>query len=216
MSDRRDRICAPGEPPCATPILCRGEGDCQRTPPAAQPAPVRDGKDYGYGPTKAEGDAFMRSLTSPAPAAPDAVPLLPWVTINTVLSVAQPAPDATTELPIGSKLGVAPDPAEPPDDLVRRYACFTMEDGVYEHPQGEHVAYADYAKAAAAIVALTERVATLRRQERMRREELDKAEADNAALRAVVAAVVVKDGRIHCNDVCGVNWFDARAKLGEI
>jgi len=38
--------------------------------------------------------------------------------------------------------------------------------------------------------------------------------ADNAKLREVVAAVVVKDGRIHCNDVNGANWFDAaQAKL---
>lgn len=27
---------------------------------------------------------------------------------------------------------------------VRRFACFTMEDGVYESASGEHVAYADY------------------------------------------------------------------------
>lgn len=44
---------------------------------------------------------------------------------------------------------VAPVPPSPTD--VRRFSCHTQEDGVYESRTGEHVAYADYAKLAAAL-----------------------------------------------------------------
>ena len=48
-----------------------------------------------------------------------------------------------------------PQPAPAEDDApVRRFACFTQEDGVYESKTGEHVLYSDYANLAARLAAL--------------------------------------------------------------
>jgi hypothetical protein len=42
--------------------------------------------------------------------------------------------------------GPIPPTENSPHLTVRRFACFTAEDGVYEHAQGEHVTYVDYAR----------------------------------------------------------------------
>jgi len=53
-------------------------------------------------------------------------------------AVAQPAADAPPQNAPAADDGLIAEP--------RRFACFTMEDGVYEHAQGSHVAYADWAR----------------------------------------------------------------------
>lgn len=58
---------------------------------------------------------------------------------------------------------LVPHPVPPSPTDVRRFSCHTQEDGVYESRTGEHVAYADYAKLAAALTAIrTERDALSR------------------------------------------------------
>lgn len=79
-----------------------------------------------------------------------------------------------------------PAPAED-DAPVRRFACFTQEDGVYESKTGEHVLYSDYANLAARLAALRDENA------RVLAANLDvlawqrQAEADMGELRAALA-----------------------------
>ena len=109
------------------------------------------------------------------------------------------------------------------DELVRRYACFTMDDGVYEHPQGEHVAYADYEKLrarittdAATIAAQDERIRELERVNDSIHKLIDDKEsalfADNAKLREVVAAA---DAMWDYGNQPSEQYKAARAKLDQ-
>lgn len=93
-----------------------------------------------------------------APAAPPA-PEMTRDEYRKSLGLSDPALLPADEEQLVTNQGVSP--AAPPDDLVRRFACFTFEDGVYEHPQGQHVAYEDYARAAARIQADAARIAEL-------------------------------------------------------
>ena len=85
-----------------------------------------------------------------------------------------------------------PAPAPDADALVRRFACFTMEDGVYESATGEHVAYADYAKLRATIEQQARELAGLRS---FRAGVLDALEIEHNDTDTVVAEI----NAIHLN-----------------
>lgn len=70
----------------------------------------------------------------------------------------------------------------PSPDNVRRFSCHTQEDGVYESRTGEHVAYADYAKLAAALTALRAELAAESLEVTAWRTRATKAEIERDAL----------------------------------
>ena len=88
-------------------------------------------------------------------------------------------------------------PAEPPSRPKevqrtpgpRRFACFTIEDGVYESATGEHVAYSDYERLAQSLDALLAALHRLLKaiEEINQPETMDGTEYERAAARAAIA-----------------------------
>lgn len=82
----------------------------------------------------------------------------------------------------GTDHEMAAQPVPPSPTDVRRFSCHTQEDGVYESRTGEHVAYADYAKLAAALTALRAELAAESLEVTAWRTRATKAEIERDAL----------------------------------
>ena len=162
--------------------------DCvPKSPPAAQPAPERDGKDYGYGPTKAEGDAFMRSL------------------VGNDQSGAHLAADYATgrkPMPEPRNKTAYAEPKPGPDDLVAWLLSQTHVDIVEKRKQAASRIQSDRERIAKLELSLSRYGPDSYYAEQSLR--IERAEADNAKLRRVVEAgkAMLDDLRKSCTDGC--------------
>lgn len=95
---------------------------------------------------------------------------------------------------------IAP-PAQGEPQPARRFACFTQEDGVYESPIGEHVAYSDYA--------------ALRAENERQAREISDMSVDIEKYRNEIAKLKSERDAAQRAGVTTANYWMERAELAE-